>query len=69
MRCLELGFGLVMFKHWLASVVAEAGGQEGYSSEEAVEAVTRGVISMEVNVFGQGRGPETERVASLSLAN
>ena len=42
MRCLELGFGQVMFKHWLASGVAEAGGQEGYSSEEAVEAVTRG---------------------------
>ena len=56
-----------MFKHWLAS--GEAGGQEGYSSEEAVEAVTRAVISMEVNVFGQGRGPETEQVDSLSLAN
>lgn len=67
MRCLELGFGQVMFKHWLAS--GEAGGQEGYSSEEAVEAVTRAVISMEVNVFGQGRGQETEQVDSLSLAN
>ena len=32
-----------MLKHWLAS--GEAGGQEGYSSEEAVEAVTRAVIS------------------------
>lgn len=29
----------------LASGVAEAGGQEGYSSEEAVEAVMRGVGS------------------------